>query len=72
LWLEFIASGSTEIFPTICSFGADETLLSAIQEHLNTLQKKFKECFGSSVEDLDWVHDLFGAVRASLPQKYQK
>jgi hypothetical protein len=61
LWLELIASGSAEMFQTICSFGADKTLLSVIEEHLN-FQKKFKVYFGSSVKDLDWVCDVFGAV----------
>jgi hypothetical protein len=63
LWLELIASGSTEMLPTVCSFGTDSTLLSVIEEHLIALQKKFKKYFGSSVKNVDWVHDPFGAVR---------
>jgi hypothetical protein len=43
LWLELTASGSTEIFPTVCSFGADKFLFSVVEAHINTLQKKIKE-----------------------------
>jgi hypothetical protein len=40
LWLEIIASGSTEMSPTVCSFCAEKTLLSVIEEHLNAIRKK--------------------------------
>jgi urate oxidase len=65
LWLELIASGLTETFPTVCSLVADNTLLSATEERLNALQKKFKKYFVSTVEDLDWVRDPFGAAGTS-------
>jgi hypothetical protein len=50
---ELISCGSTEMFPTVCSFDADKTLLSVIEKHLNAPLNKLKEYFGSSVEDLD-------------------
>jgi hypothetical protein len=31
LWVELIASSSTEMFPTVCSFGVTKTLLSVIE-----------------------------------------
>jgi hypothetical protein len=43
-----------------------------IEKHLNAPQNKSKEYFGSSVEDLDWVCDPFGAVRISLSLKAQE
>jgi hypothetical protein len=42
LWPELTASGSSEMFPIVCSFGEDKALLSVIEEHLNPVQKKFK------------------------------
>jgi hypothetical protein len=72
LWLALFASGSTEMLPTVCSFGADKALLSVVEEHINARQKRFKEYFGSSVEDLEWVRDPFGAVETSLPLKAQQ
>jgi hypothetical protein len=42
LWLKLAASGSTEMFPTLFSFGADKTLRSAIEEHLIAFKKSLK------------------------------
>jgi hypothetical protein len=51
--------------------GKNENILSSVDK-TEGFWGKFKECFGSSVKDLDWVHDPFCAVRMSLPVKAQE
>jgi hypothetical protein len=65
LCLQHIASGSTEMFPTVCSLAAGIKLISVI-EHVNALQGKFSDYFEKSVEDFNWVHVPFG-VLATFP-----
>jgi hypothetical protein len=72
LWLQHIANVSTEMFLTVCSLAAGNKLICVIDEHLNALQQKFSGYFEKSVEDFDWVHNLFGVLATFLPLKAQE
>jgi hypothetical protein len=64
-WLDHIASGSTDMFPTVCLFSTDNALLSVIDDHLNSLQKKFKEYFIEVVSKI-WYGFVIHLVLSEL------
>jgi hypothetical protein len=72
LWLQHIAPGNIEIFPTVCSLAAHKMLVPAIEEHIKILQQKFCDYFDTDIEHLDWVHNPFSIITPFLPLKAKK
>jgi hypothetical protein len=72
LWLQHIATGNLEIFPTVCSLAVHKMFVPAIEEHIKILQQKFCDYFDTDIEHLDWVLNPFAIITPFLPLKAEE
>jgi hypothetical protein len=70
LWLQHIANGSTEMFPTVCSLAAGNKLIFVTEGHLNALQQKFFDY--SEKKEFNWLCDPFSVLAKFLSVKAQE
>jgi hypothetical protein len=72
LWVQHIAPGNLELFPTVCSLAARKMLVPAIEEHIKTLKQKFCDYFDTDAERLDWVRNPFAIITPFIPLKAEE